>query len=73
MFQVVLLFQEYGFVIVCKPNHIHVVANAIFRLLDTIKLINVLDQTIDVALLHLQPIGPKEIKNIYRQDKCLVS
>lgn len=62
MFQVVL-FQEYESAIVCKPNHIHVVANAIFRLLETIKLINVLDQTIDVALLHLQPIWLEEIRD----------
>jgi hypothetical protein len=62
MFQVVLLFREYEFAIVCKPNHIHVVANVIFRLLDTIEIINVLDQTIDVALLRLQLIWLEEIK-----------
>jgi hypothetical protein len=44
MFQVVLLFQKYEFVVVYKPNHTHVVANAISRLPNTIKPTNVLDQ-----------------------------
>jgi hypothetical protein len=53
MFQVVLLFWKYEFVVVYKPNCTHVVANAIFGLPDTIKPTNVLDQTIDAILLHL--------------------
>jgi hypothetical protein len=63
MFQVVLLFRKYEFVVVYKPNRTHVVANAISRLPDTIKPTNVLDQTIDATLLHLQPIWLEEIKD----------
>jgi hypothetical protein len=48
-----LLFLGYEFIIVYKPNHTHVVADALSRLLDTTKLIGVLDQTTNVTLFML--------------------
>lgn len=38
-----LLFLEYEFIVVYKPDHTHVIANALFRLLDTTKLTWVFD------------------------------
>ncbi len=48
-----LLFLEYEFIVIYKPGHTHVVANALSRILDIIELIGVLDQTTYVTLFML--------------------
>ncbi len=58
-----LLFLEYEFIIVYKPSHTHVVANALSRFMNTIDSIRVPNQIIDAALFMLQLIWLEEIKN----------
>ncbi len=48
-----LLFLEYDFIVVYKPSKIHVVADALSRLLDNIKPIGVSSQTINVSLFYI--------------------
>jgi len=48
-----LLFLEYDFTIVYKLGRIHVVTNALSRLLDSIKPIGVPYQTIDANLFYI--------------------
>jgi hypothetical protein len=45
---------DYEFTIVYKLGRTHVVANALFKLLDTIKMTRVLDHIIYIALFMLQ-------------------
>jgi len=51
-----LLFLEYDFTVVYKPSRIHVVANALSRLSNSVEPIGVFNQTIDASLFY---IGPK--------------
>jgi len=48
-----LLFLEYDFIIVYKPDIIHVIANVLSRLLDSTKPTGVFDQTIDASLFYI--------------------
>jgi hypothetical protein len=48
-----LLFLEYEFHVIYKPNHTHGVTNALSRLLDIIESTRVLDQIANVALFML--------------------
>ncbi len=50
-----LLFLEYDFIVVYKPGIIHVVTNALSRLLDIIEPTCVLDQTTDASLFYIEP------------------
>jgi len=51
-----LLFLEYVFTIVYKLGKTHIIANALSRLLDSSKPLGVLDQSVDVSLLFVEPI-----------------
>jgi hypothetical protein len=50
-----LFFLEYDFTVMYKPGRIHVVANALSRLLDSIEPTCVPDQTIDASLFYIRP------------------
>jgi hypothetical protein len=49
-----LLFLEYDFKIVYKPNRSHLMENVLGRILNHIELVRVLNQTYDVHLFTLQ-------------------
>jgi hypothetical protein len=51
---------EYAFIIIYKPDHTHVVIDALSRLLNIIEPTGVLDQTIDVTLFMLQLVWLEE-------------
>jgi hypothetical protein len=61
-----LLFLEYDFIVVYKPNKIHVVANALWRLLDITEPTCVFDQTINVSLFYTKPEWLKNVKEFFR-------
>jgi hypothetical protein len=61
-----LLFLEYDFIVVYKPNKIHVVANALWRLLDITEPTCVFDQTINVSLFYTKPEWLKNAKEFFR-------
>jgi len=50
-----LLFLEYELTIVYKLGRTHVV-DVLFRLLDSLKPLDVLDQTVDASLFSIEPI-----------------
>ncbi len=50
-----LLFLEYDFKIVYKPNKSHLMVDALNRLPHQTKHITVLDQTCDAHMFNLQP------------------
>jgi hypothetical protein len=50
-----LLFFEYDFIVVYKPNKTHVVAHALSRLPYSTEPTNVLNQTIDASLFYTRP------------------
>jgi hypothetical protein len=60
-----LLFLQYEFIIVYKPGCTHVVANALFRLMNITNPIGAPNQITNVALFMLQPIWLEEIKNYF--------
>ncbi len=49
------LFLEYDFKIVYKHGRSHLIANALSRLPNQVKLVGVFDQTINAHLFTLQP------------------
>jgi hypothetical protein len=51
-----LLFLEYELTIVYKLGRTHVVVDVLFRLLDSLKPLGVLDQTVDASLFSIEPI-----------------
>jgi hypothetical protein len=61
-----LLFLKYDFTLVYKPGKIHVVIDALLRLLDITKLIGVPDQTIDASLFYIKPKWLNDIKEFCR-------
>jgi hypothetical protein len=57
-----LLFSEYKFIVVYKPNRTHVVANALSKLLDCVEPLGIPDQIVDDAsLFFIQPIWMQEV------------
>jgi hypothetical protein len=50
----ILLFLEYDFIVVYKLGIIHVVANALSKLLDNTKPIGVFDQTTNASLFNIR-------------------
>ncbi len=58
-----LLFLEYEFTIIYKPSCTHVVADSLFKLLDTIESTRVPDQTTNATLFMLQLVWLEEVKN----------
>jgi hypothetical protein len=61
-----LLFLEYDFIVVYKPNKIHVVANALSKLLNIIEPTCVFDQTINVSLFYTKLEWLKNVKEFFR-------
>jgi hypothetical protein len=58
-----LLFLEYEFTVIYKLGRIHVVANVLFRLVDSSEPLGVLDQTVDASLFSIELIWMQEVKN----------
>jgi hypothetical protein len=61
-----LLFLEYEFIITYKPGRIHVVANALSRLLDITKPTGVPNQTIDASLFYTKLEWLNDVKEFLR-------
>jgi hypothetical protein len=57
-----LLFMEYDFTVVYKPNITHVVADALSRLPDSIKPTCVPNQTTDASLFNTRPEWLNDVK-----------
>jgi hypothetical protein len=57
-----LLFLKYEFTIVYKRGRTHVVVDVLFRLLDHLEPLGVLDQTVDASLFYVEPIWMQEVK-----------
>jgi len=57
-----LLFLEYDFTVVYKPNKTHVVIDALSRLPNILEPTSVLDQTIDASLFYTKPKWLKDVK-----------
>jgi hypothetical protein len=61
-----LLFLEYDFTVVYKPNKTHVITNALSRLLDITKPIGVLDQTTYASLFYIELEWLKDVEEFLR-------
>jgi hypothetical protein len=61
-----LLFFEYDFIIVYKPDIIHVIANVLSRLLDSTEPIDVFDQTIDASLFYIKLEWLNDVKEFLK-------
>jgi hypothetical protein len=61
-----LLFLEYDFTIVYKLNRIHVVTDALLRLLNSTKPTSVLNQTIDASLFYTRPEWLNDVKEFFK-------
>jgi hypothetical protein len=61
-----LLFLEYDFTIVYKLNKIHVVTDALLRLLNSTKPTSVLNQTIDASLFYTRPEWLNDVKEFFK-------
>jgi hypothetical protein len=51
-----LLFLEYEFTIIYKPNKTHVGTDDLFRLLNSSKALGVPNQIVDASLFSIEPI-----------------
>jgi hypothetical protein len=58
-----LLFLECEFTIVYKPNRTHVVADVLFKLLNSLEPLGVPDQIVDASLFSIEPIWMQEVKS----------
>ncbi len=56
----------FDFTIVYKPSRIHVVVDALSKLLNIVKPISVLDQTTYVDLFYIEPKWLKDVKEFLR-------
>jgi hypothetical protein len=61
-----LLFLEYDFIVVYKPRKIHVVVDALSRLLDITKPIDVLNQTTNASLFYIELEWLNDVKEFLR-------
>jgi hypothetical protein len=61
-----LLFLEYDFTVMYKLGKIHVVANALSRLLDIIEPIGVFGQTTDASLFYIKPKWLNDVKEFLK-------
>jgi hypothetical protein len=61
-----LLFLEYDFIVVYKPNKTHVIANALSRLPNITKPIGVHDQTTNASLIYIEPKWLKNVQEFLR-------
>ncbi len=57
-----LLFLEYEFTIIYKPNRTDVVASVLSKLLDNSKPSGVLDQIVDASFFFVEPMWMHEVK-----------
>jgi hypothetical protein len=64
-----LLFIEYDFTIVYKPRKIHVVANALSRILNIIEPTGVFDQTTYASLFYTEPEWLKDVKEFLKIEQ----
>jgi len=64
-----LLFLEYDFTIMYKPSRIHVVVDALSRLLNITKPTCVPNQTIDVSLFYTKPKWLNDIIKKKKKDR----
>jgi hypothetical protein len=55
-----LLFLEYEFTVVYKPNKIHVVVDDLFKLPDISKPLGILNHIVDASLFYVEPIWTHE-------------
>jgi len=61
-----LLFLEYDFIVVYKPDRTHVVADALLRLPDITEPTGVLDQTTYASLFYIELEWLKDVKEFLR-------
>jgi hypothetical protein len=61
-----LLFLEYDFIVVYKPEKTHVVVDVLSRLPNVTKPTNVLNQTIDASLFYTEPKWLNDVKEFFR-------
>jgi hypothetical protein len=59
-------YMIFDFTIVYKPSRIHVVVDALSKLLNIVKPISVLDQTTYVDLFYIEPKWLKDVKEFLR-------
>jgi len=59
-------YMIFDFTIVYKPSRIHVVVDALSKLLNIVKPISVLDQTTYVDLFYTEPKWLKDVKEFLR-------
>ncbi len=58
-----LLFLNYEFTIIYKPNKTHVGTDDLFRLLNSSKALGVPNQIVDASLFSIEPIQMQEVKS----------
>jgi hypothetical protein len=51
-----LLFLEFEFIVIYKPNRTHVVVDVLSRLPNSLKPLGIPNQTIDASLFSIEPI-----------------
>jgi hypothetical protein len=61
-----LLFFKYDFIIMYKLSRIHVITNALSRLLDSTKPIGVFHQTIDASLFYIRHEVLNDVKEFLK-------
>jgi hypothetical protein len=61
-----LLFLEYDFIVVYKPNKTHVIVDALLRLPDIIEPTCGSNQTINESLFYTEPDWLNDVKNFLR-------
>jgi hypothetical protein len=57
-----LLFLEYEFTVVYKPNRTHVIADVLSILLNNLEPFDIQGQTMDTLLFFVKPIWMQEVK-----------
>ncbi len=61
-----LLFLKYDFIVMYKPNKIHVIVDVLLILLDIIKPTSVHDQTIYASLFYIEPEGLNDVNFFWK-------
>jgi hypothetical protein len=59
----VIIILEYEFIVVYTLGKTHVVADVLFRLLNSSKPLGVLDQTLDASLFSIESTWMQEIRS----------
>jgi hypothetical protein len=66
-----LLFLEYEFTIIYKVGRTHVGVDVLSKLLDSSKILGVLDQAVDALLFYVKPIWMKEVRSYLEISQIL--